>query len=756
MDMEGNDRATILSQLKNELDDGCICFDEGSSEEFHEEIAMRDEAVLDSFLETGNIEEAVIAGLIRDRKVYPVTFGSALNITGVDTLMKVIETYSIMEQYGDEFAARVYKITRDSQGNRLTHMKITGGTIVPRQIINDEKVNQIRIYSGESFEAVNSVGSGRLCVVTGLNGTRAGSVLGKEEYVMPPVLEPVLEYRLVLPPGVNVHEVYRTLSKFEEEEPELHIVWDEESGEIHVKVMGDIQIEVLKRIIRERFDIDADFGEGSIVYKETVTEPVMGVGHYEPLRHYAEVQIMLSPGERGSGVQFDNVCDQDKLALNWQRLILTNLEEKAHRGVLIGAEITDIKITLLAGKAHLKHTEGGDFRQASYRAVRHGLMKAPSIILEPYYDYELTVPSDCTGRAMTDVQNMSGTCEISQMTGDMSVITGRVPVSTMRGYAKEVASYSKGKGRLNCTLSGYDICHDQESVMNRYAYDPVGDLSNPPGSIFCAHGAGYYVSWEQVEDYMHLEPETGLMRMASDPEGYASEDGIKKDELKPINAIRRGVNSGYTDPKAPQAMSLSGFADKDLEDIFVKTYGPISHRNIGSESNIMDYDEASEKKGPAGGDPKYTLKKNKTHVAKENYLLVDGYNIIFAWPELKALADIDIGSARTKLMDILCNYQGYKQMTLILVFDAYRVKGGQGSVTKYNNIHVVYTKEAETADQYIEKTVHKIAGDNNVTVATSDGLEQVIIFGQGAVRMSAKNLLDEINAANKEIAELIM
>lgn len=751
MDMAGCDETKILEEIKRELDDACISFDADSindTDTFYEEIAMQDEELLDSYLERGTVSDDKIAELIGGRKVYPVLFGSALKITGIDYLMEIIKKYAVPKSYGKEFGARVYKITRDLQGSRLTHMKVTGGSIKPKQIIGDEKVNQIRIYSGDGYEAVNEVAAGEVCVVTGLENTRAGGIIGAEKNTFAPVLEPVLEYRLILPCGVNVHEAYRILGKLGEEEPELNIVWDEQHNEIHVKVMGDIQIEILKRVIRERFGLDVEFGEGSIVYKETIMEQVMGVGHYEPLRHYAEVMLMLSPGEPGSGVCFDNICHQDKLAANWQRLIMTHLGEKVHRGVLTGAEITDVKITLVAGKAHPKHTEGGDFRQATYRAVRHGLMKAKSVILEPVYEYILHIPSECTGRAMTDIQNMNGTCELSQMSGDMAVITGRVPVACMRGYQNDVASYSKGRGRLTCTLAGYEPCHNQEEVMAAAGYDPVGDIANPPGSVFCSHGAGYYVNWEQVEEYMHLDP----------AEYDITHKGIhvyKNDEAA-VQGIRRTGRFEYQDPDVPQAMSVHGFADKELEDIFVKTYGQINRKRNNAMSRSIDYSNMEENasKEPKGGDPKYS-KRNSSGAKKDNYLLVDGYNIIHAWPELRELAESNFDSARVRLMDILCNYQGYRQMILILVFDAYKVKGGQGSVMQYNNIHVVYTKEAETADQYIEKTVHKIGRDNNVTVATSDGLEQIIIFGQGAIRMSAMNLLEDVEVVNRQIREHI-
>ncbi|MBE5936930.1 MAG: GTP-binding protein [Lachnospiraceae bacterium] len=742
MDMDGTDVVSLMDSIKSELDDGCIHFSENTDESFYEDIAVRDERVLDSYFENGMVDESDIARLISERKVFPCFFGSALTLDGVEFFMNNLSRYMIKKEYGDAFGARVYKITRDAKGERLTHIKVTGGEIVPKQIIGEEKVNQIRIYNGDGYDAVNCVKAGAVCVVTGLMNTVTGGTLGAETGTFMPVLEPVLEYKLIFPKGVNVHEAYKSLGKLNEEEPELNIVWDEELDEICVKVMGDIQIEILKRIIREKYDMEVSFGQGSIVYKETITDSVYGVGHYEPLRHYAEVVLLLSPGEVGSGVQYDNISNQDKLATNWQRLILTHLEEKSHRGVLVGGQLTDVKITLVGGKAHLKHTEGGDFRQATYRAVRHGLMKAESLILEPVYEYELLVPSDCIGRAMTDIQNMHGTCELGNMKGDKAIISGRAPVACMRGYSSVVAAYTKGNGRLTCSPGGYEPCHNQEEVIRKSGYDPVCDLSNPPGSVFCSHGAGYYVGWEQVEEYMHLEISDNT---ENEGEEYQSEylgTGVK-----------RGGVSYYQEPETVQAMSVHGFADKTLEDIFVKTYGPITHKSSGHVQRDIYYGE-EEKKGPSGGDPKYH-KDKKLPAKKDEYLLVDGYNIIFAWTELRELSEHDIDAARVRLLDILCNYQGYKKMTLIVVFDAYRVKGGQGSIMRYNNIHVVYTKEAETADQYIEKTVHKIGKEHNVTVATSDALEQIIIFGQGAIRMSAMNLLEDVKMVEKQIREHI-
>ncbi len=736
MDQDGTDRDSIMRELKSVLSEECVCFSEEHDDAFYEEVATSDEAAMEEYFENGIISDETISELIKCRKIYPCFFGSALRLTGVEEFMQGLDTYTSGEDYKDEFGAKVYKISRDTQGNRLTHMKITGGNIKAKMVIGDQKVNQIRIYSGDSYEAVSEAYAGMVCAVTGLDSTFSGQGLGIEKDSELPVLEPVLIYSLILPNGCNVHDMFTKLRELEEEEPELHIVWNEQNNEIQAKLMGEIQIEVLKRIIRERYDVEIEFGTGSIVYKETIVEPTEGVGHYEPLRHYAEAHILMEPGERGSGIQIDSACREEDLAINWQRLIMTHLEEKAHVGVLTGSEITDIKMTIVAGRAHLKHTEGGDFRQASYRAVRHGLMKAKCIVLEPVYEYILEIPTETIGRAMTDIQKMSGSFETPETDGDKTVLRGTAPVATMQGYQIEVASYTKGMGKLACTLKGYEKCHNQEEVIEKMAYNPEADIANPSGSVFCSHGAGFYVTWDQVENHMHVESGLGTQIKSEVNDELVSEG---------VNAPIR--NSYYEEPETYQAVSLHGFADKALEDIFVKTYGPISHKKETISAKKISYDDNSEQ------DLKY--KKNKKNEIKENYLLVDGYNIIYAWDELKALAEVNLESARTKLMDILCNYQGYRQMTLILVFDAYRVKGNPGEITKYNNIHVVYTKEAETADQYIEKTVHKIGRKHNVTVATSDALEQVIIFGQGAVRMSANGLKDDVELVNREIREHI-
>ena len=579
---------------------------------------------------------------------------------------------------------------------------------------------------------VSEVKAGTVCAVTGLTATYPGQGLGSEQASDMPVLEPVLSYRIGLPEEVNVHQALLQLRQLEEEEPLLHIVWNGTLGEIYAQVMGEVQIEILKSLIKERFGMAVTFDEGNIVYKETILEPVEGVGHFEPLRHYAEVHLLLEPGETGSGLTFTTDCSEDVLDRNWQRLILTHLEEREHKGVLIGAPITDMKITLLTGRAHIKHTEGGDFRQATYRAVRQGLRKAKSQLLEPYYEFRLEVPSEQVGRSMTDIQKMLGEFDPPKTEGEMTVLTGSAPVVTMRDYQKEVISYTSGRGRLSCTLKGYYPCHNQEEVVEAVGYDPEADLENPTGSVFCAHGAGFVVNWDQVEDYMHVES------------GWNAPAGQETKPEKPVTAKNwKEENEKYL------------ATEKELEEIFERTYGPI--RKLGEEPpagrSVKGWKKS--RRDPLEGYGKSTsdYKQKKTPDGEKEYLLVDGYNIIFAWEDLKELAAVNIDGAREKLMDILCNYQGFKKSTLILVFDAYKVKGNPGSVETYHNIHVVYTKEAETADQYIEKTVHEIGRKYRVTVATSDQLEQVIILGQGGQRMSARELLEDVIEVSHQIRE---
>ena len=724
MDQEGTDRQQLLAELNDRLSERCVDFgQEQDSDVFMENLAMCDESLLDGFLESGRIEKEKIVSAISDRKVFPCYFGSALKMQGVDELLDGIEQYAQMPSYREAFGARVYKISRDAQGSRLTHMKITGGSLkVKMPLENGEKADQIRIYSGAGFETVNEIGAGRICAVTGLSETRAGEGLGTEGRGTAPVLEPVLTYQIELPEGTNVHDMFLKLKQLEEEEPQLQIVWNDELGEIHAKVMGEIQIEILKSLIAERFQVDVNFGAGNIVYKETIETMVEGVGHYEPLRHYAEVHLLLEPGEPGSGLQFESQCSEDDLDRNWQRLILTHLAEKSHRGVLTGAEITDMKISLVGGRAHAKHTEGGDFRQATYRAVRHGLKQARSVLLEPIYEYCLEIPSDKVGRAMTDIQKMQGTFSTPKTEGDMTAITGTAPVVNMREYSSEVIAYTKGMGRLTCTPGGYAPCHNAEEVIAAAGYDSEADLENPTGSVFCAHGAGFNVPWNEVTDYMHLES------FLKSSVGTETEGSAENMERQPGEGRKRSDGG---------AMGSGLAEDKELEQIFERTYGPVKRREWRRTETREVVERKPEKK------------------PEESYLLVDGYNIIFSWDELRDLSEVNITSARNALMDILCNYQGIKKDTLILVFDAYKVEGNPGQVFKYHNIYVVYTKEAETADQYIEKTVHRMNRKYQVTVATSDALEQVIILGQGAQRLSAQGLKDEVEQTCQEIRQIL-
>ena len=721
MDQPGTDRESLLTELKERLDEGCIVFGKGKNVESLEEIAMTDEVVLDYFMEHETVRNEDICRLIRERKIFPCYFGSALHLQGVEELMNGICTYQMQKEYPAVFGAKVYKIARDGQGNRLTYLKVTGGTLKVKDVIgeNGDKVNQIRVYSGEKYELLSEADAGKVCAVTGLAETYPGQGLGAEKDSELPILEPVLTYRIILPDDCNVHTMLRDLKLLEEEEPELHVVWIEKSQEIHVQLMGDVQIEILQRIIKERFGVLVEFGEGSIVYKETIAAPVEGVGHFEPLRHYAEVHLRLEPGERGSGMQFDSECSEDVLDRNWQRLVLTHLEEKEHKGVLTGSVITDMKITLTSGKAHLKHTEGGDFRQATYRAVRQGLKKAESVLLEPYYEFRIELPSENVGRAMTDIQNRFGKFEAPETLGEMTVLTGIAPVSTLSGYQKDVIAYTGGRGRISLTLKGYDLCHNQEEVVAARGYDSELDLANPTGSVFCAHGAGFVVDWDEVEEYMHME-------RTLDQTG---EEGLAEVTL----------------PK--RRHSSIELTQEELDAIYVRTPDPVK-QNHGPVTVCAK--EKDREPGSAYTDPKWERRRREKE-GRQEYLLVDGYNIIFSWKELRELSEKDIGAARGKLADILSNYQGYRKCTLILVYDAYKVEGNPGEVMKYHNIYIVYTKEAETADQYIEKTVRRIAKDAAVTVATSDGLEQVIILGQGANRMSAPGLKEEIERTLAEV-----
>ena len=744
MDQPDTNEKALMEELTKRLDEKCINFSGGlETEEAKENLAVCDEAVLEHYLESGEIQKEEIINLIAKRKVFPCYFGSALKIQGVEEFLRGIETFTRECAYPEEFGARVFKIARDAQGNRLTYLKITGGSLKVKMLLSnekeagegkeelwEEKAEQIRIYSGHSFEAVKEAKAGSVCAVTGLSHTYCGQGLGIEAHTFLPVLEPVLTYKIELPEDCNVHSMLIKLKELEEEEPQLHIVWDERLQEIHAQVMGEVQIEILKRMIWERYQTEVEFGSGKIVYKETIEDCVEGVGHFEPLRHYAEVHLKLEPAERGTGLHFFADCSEDLLDRNWQRLVLTHLEERMHKGVLTGSEITDMRITLVSGRAHLKHTEGGDFRQATYRALRQGLKKAKSVLLEPVYEFRLELPADKVGRAMADIQKMYGEFQLSDSEGEYSVVTGFAPVSLMRDYQKEVMAYTSGHGRLFCTLKGYMPCHNADEVIEEMNYDSESDLENPTGSVFCAHGAGFIVPWYEVEDYMHLELQTSMQKQV--------EEEIPMPKRTPQEAeayLKEGVQN-----------------EEELRAIFERTYGAVKRERQGWER----VSKRNPNRNPSvrSSETENTRKEKKREPIKE-YLLVDGYNIIFAWEDLNELSKINIESARNKLMDRLSNYQGYKKMTLILVFDAYKVKGNPGSVMKYHNIYVVYTKEAETADQYIEKTVHEIGRKYQVTVATSDALEQVIILGQGGNRLSAANLLEEVEAVEAEISKKV-
>lgn len=770
MDQPGADADRLLVQLKDKLDERCVRFGEKDAA-FYEEIAVCDEKLLEQYLETEMpIEDQVIAGLIRDRKLFPCYTGSALRVEGIDRLLDGLYTYTQMPEYGRDFGARVYKIARDTQGNRLTYVKVTGGELRVKQILSvtgrnsgpdavrEEKVDQIRIYSGSKYMVVQEAAAGTVCALTGLVSTFCGQGLGTEQGDVVPVTEPVMTYRVGLPEGCDVHQMYDKLCQLEEEEPQLHLVWKEQVGEIHAQLMGEVQIEVLRNLIAERFGTDVFFDEGSIVYKETIIDRVEGVGHFEPLRHYAEVHLILEPGDPGSGLQTDTACSEDELDRNWQRLVLTHLEEREHPGVLTGAPITDMRIILAAGRAHKKHTEGGDFRQATYRAVRQGLCKAQSVLLEPVYAFRLELPLELIGRGMTDMQGRAGKFEAPETEGEYAVLKGTVPVSKMAGYQAQVRAYSGGKGRLYLELKGYAPCHNTEEVIAAIGYEAEHDVENPCGSVFCAHGAGFVVPWDQVEEYMHLESTLHAGRYDSqgetgygteqNPEGFwgsvDAEEGLSASQPQAVRYgnLRRERGSG-------SGTRADVIGQDEIDEIMNRTYGTRERKKQGWARTIRP--SGHEVRKTAGVDAGPGSRTDSA--SQEEYLLVDGYNIIFAWDSLKELARTNLDSARGKLMDILSNFQGYRKMHLILVFDAYKVKGNPGSAVRYHNIDVVYTKEAETADQYIEKVTHEIGRRHHVRVATSDGLEQLIIMGAGAVRVSSRELQEEVMAVSEELRQ---
>ncbi len=721
MDQPGTEKELLMSQLKSQLDYGCVDFTNTRTEEFLDQVAMCGESLMEEFLEEGTIDFLHMVKAVGNRKVFPCYFGSALKLQGIKELIDGMDLYTLPPTYEKEFGAKVFKIARDEAGNRLTYMKITGGSLKVRDTLTgemkssihmeedlwEEKVTQIRIYSGEKFTPVNEVDAGNICAVTGLNYTYPGQGLGGEELSTTPILEPVLSYVIVLPEGIDERQMLPKLRLLEEENPELHILWEEELKEIQAQIMGEVQIEVLQSLIEERFGVKVTFGQGSIVYKETISNVVEGVGHFEPLRHYAEVHLLLEPLPCGSGLQFELGLSEDVLDKNWQRLILTHLGEKEHRGVLTGSVITDMKITLVGGRAHAKHTEGGDFRQATYRAVRNGLKQAQSILLEPYYKFTIELNESMVGRAMTDIEKMSGSCELTKSENGWATLTGEGPVATMKNYQQELMAYTKGQGRMFCDLLGYEPCHNTEEVIEAIGYDSERDVLNPTGSVFCAHGAGFYVEWNEVKNYMHVE---SYLK----PKVGQKETKVTGENNQPTEELWIGTD--------------------EIDRILERTY----HANKGSKSNWKK--TSSEQQVYTG--PRTISPRPK--VKKEEYLLVDGYNIIFAWEDLKELAEDNIEGARGKLMDTLCNYQGIKKCNLIVVFDAYRIQGHQTEIFDYHNIHVVFTKEAETADQYIEKFVHEKISNYSITVATSDGLEQVIIRGNGASLLSARELKEEV------------
>lgn len=728
MDQPGTDRTRLLEQLKNQLSDSIIDFSFPEAIDA-EELSLCDETLLEQFLSDGKLDSAAIAAAIAKRRVFPCFFGSALKLNGIDALLDAFTRYIQFKKYPEQFGAKVFKIARDASGNRLTYLKVTGGRLCARmQITPDDKISQIRIYSGEKYTAVNEAEAGAVCAVTGFDTSFAGQSVGSDTESCVPMLEPVMTYRLILPENTDPVQILPSLRMLEEEEPQLHIVWNELLNQINIQVMGDVQTEVLQSIIQERFNIKTSFSTGSIIYKETIKNTVEGVGHFEPLRHYAEVHLIIEPGERGSGIQYKTDCSEDILDKNWQRLIMTHLCEKTHSGVLTGAPLTDVIITLVSGRSHPKHTEGGDFRQATYRAVRQGLMQAEAVLLEPYYRFTLKVPSENIGRAMTDLDRMSADFTLSENSGaQTAVITGTVPAACLGGYQSEVMSYTKGLGRLTCQMDGYRPCHNADEVIEASNYDPQRDTLNPSSSVFCSHGSGMVVEWNEVFSYMHL------------PSVLEAKNKNIGDKLSSENLKIRAMSS----LESSRTVSDTPIGTDEIDAILRQTYYANSSKD-GSFRKKSGKDTASQKK--------YVYKGTETVQNQGNsYLLVDGYNIIFAWNELKELAAVNLDSARGRLLDIMCNYQAMKKCNLIVVFDAYRVQGHDTETLDYHNIHVVFTKEAETADHYIERFAHEHGKKDYVRVATSDGLEQVIIIGQGCHLVSAREFEQEVHETEAHI-----
>ena len=767
MDQDGADRAALLASIRKELGTRCVDVMPGSgtladqleSGDVQEEIAVCDDALLDAYLEGEPVSVSQMCRLTAERKLFPVLFGAALREQGVPELLECLDTLLQPPVYGDTFGAKVFKITRDG-GARLTWMKLTGGRLSVKTPLaectdekgNPEKVEQIRFYSGNKFETRQEAAAGEVCAVTGLTGTRVGQGIGAEAGGTEELLQPVLRCAVILPPGEDLFKAYRSLRTLEEEDPTLHLNYDEEKKEITAQIMGQVQKEILQRMIRERLGLRVSFGDPSIIYKETIARAVEGVGHFEPLRHYAEVHLLLEPGLPGSGLVFENRCRADVLAVNWQRLIMTHLEEKRHRGVLTGAEITDMKISLLTGRAHLKHTEGGDFRQATYRAVRQGLMMTESVLLEPFYSFRMEIPQESLGRALTDLQQMGANFTQPDLEEGRSVITGSAPVSRIANYAEQLAAYTRGEGQITCTLKGYEPCTNAEEIIAASGYDPELDLRNPPGSVFCSHGAGTPVPWYEVRERMHVDsgwrdpsdgPMTGKALL-----GYTEED-MWEEDLSYGSAGRTGLRAGVRKEENPVSFGereARFFAEEDeLRRIFERTYGPIKSRFSDDEPDngrsAKSWKRASR---VISADPPDKRSHAARKVSEKEYLLIDGYNIVFAWEDLRELAIKDIMAARDKLIDLIVDFAGFRKEHVILVFDAYKVRGGRGEVIHVGGIDVIYTKEAETADLYIEKAAHELSKRYKVTVATSDAVEQVIIYGAGAYRMSAQNLLEEL------------
>ena len=724
MDLAGTDKSALMERLTQTLSAECIDFS-APPQERDEALALCDEAALESLLERGSIDDSLISEMIKSRKVFPCFFGSALKMDGVEDFLSALARFTVAPEYPSEFGAKVFKISRDAQGGRLTWLKVTGGALRVKAPLSyraqnqdyQEKADQLRLYSGIKFRALDEAVAGSVVAVTGLSHSYVGLGLGTEAEASAPLLQPVLTYQLVLPDGADAHSALTKLRELEEEDPMLRIVWDEHSGQIHVQLMGRIQLEILRRRILDRFGLAVTFGEGSIVYRETIASPVLGMGHFEPLRHYAEVQLLIEPFPRGTGIQLASNLATDALDLNWQRLIFTHLLEREHAGVLTGSALTDVRFTLVAGRAHLKHTEGGDFRQATYRAVRQGLMQAESLLLEPYYDFRLEVPAECVGRAMTDLQNMGGTVDSPQSVGENTVLTGYAPVRTLRDYFTDVAAYTRGRGQLSCAVRGYETCQNQDEIVALLGYDAERDTDNPASSVFCDHGGSITIPWNEVAQHVHCD--SGIH--------FDKEETEEKSAPPP----RRGVGAGS-----------AYAADKELQEIFERTYGKVERRAF----------EPAKKPARTSLADHYDV---TIHSEDTEYLLVDGYNIIFAWDELQRLAAQDIAAARGALIDILANYQGFRKCRVIVVFDAYKVKGNPGSVQTVHGIKVVYTKEAETADTYIERATYELRRERRVRVATSDGPEQVIILGHGALRVSARAFHAEVEAAEGQISAVL-